>query len=836
MKPFLVLSLIAMLAAPLLSGCGITTMLGADDDRRIKFDNYFTDPFSARNQPAATSQEKELKLLEKGYARIGTLEVLRVTERCQPKGAAQECTPVTHAADAMAEFLSETAARGGDLVVLERTQEPGTEPYSRQGKCIAWSRTLVYEYKIRYETEYDRWSNRVRTRMAPSMELVPKEICTQYEMLEGKASTSTTAGGLWRLEPDLAVSQQLNQKFLYAAALGRTDEVKRYIAEGLDLKTRNRDGDLVLGIAAVYGHRDVVAALLNAGADINAADLNGTALHRAAANGHLEIVKLLIERKADINTKMPHGRHKGATPLFDAARSGNVELVRFLISSGATVDAPTENGVTPLMIASLEGNTHVIDALVAAGAFVNATSKPLNEFRQKTGWTGGWTPLMLSVIARKHDAQMALIAHGAMITTEAVTLGTKIGSAFDDAVIDRIFALGKKLGSAKRSWGYIDPAGKFVIQPRFRSAEPFSEGVAAVCEHGAGVSNNCGYINKNGTFVIPPKYFAASSFSEGLAAVNVYLDKKDPETGIFGACGYVDKAGKVIVPIRFNYCSKFSEGLAPVMNSKYKAGYIDRESRWVIQPQFASAMPFAGGYASVTVQSMLGPGESKWIDRSGNFVNVDLSTITKAAAAAGASKPKASSGLFPTMRFVPDYPVRRPWGYTDASKTMKIPGPFLSTKLFEEGLAAVDVFSPEAEPFVAEWAALWAEVTRGGNLLQAARKGDSESMEKLLKQGANVNDADAQGMTPLMFAAANGHIKAVKFLLDKGANVNAQNQYGYTALMLVAGSGNVELAQLLVKRGSNLHAKNDLGLTAAEIAELQGDAKIRDLLRKAAQK
>jgi len=838
MKPFLVLSLFAMLAAPPLSGCGITTMLGADDDRRVKFDNYFTDPFSARNQPAATSQEKELKLLEKGYARIGTLEVLRVTERCLPKGAAQECTPVTHAADAMAEFLSETAARGGDLVVLERTQEPGTEPYSRQGKCIAWERTQAYEYKIRYETTYDRSMNRVATRMVPAMELVTKELCSRYEILEGKAATSTTAGGLWRLEPDLAVSQQLNQKFLYAAALGRTDEVKRYIAEGLDLKTRNRNGDLVLGIAAVYGHRDVVAALLNAGADINATDLNGTALHRAAANGNVDIVKLLIEKKADVNTKMPSGRHKGATPLFDAARSGSAEVVRLLLAGGAVVDAPTENGVTPLMVASMEGHTAVIDALAGSGAFVDATSKPINEFTRMTTWTGGWTPLMLSVLRQKHEAQMALIAHGANISTETIELGKRLAPLDVLAKSQKILELGGTLYWAKRSWGYIDGTGKVVIPPRFGKAEPFSEGLAAVCEHGAGSMNRCGYINKSGVFVIPPKYFAAKSFSDGLGAVDVYYDKKDPETGIFGACGYVDKSGKTVIPLRFNFCSKFSEGLAAVVNAKGNAGYIDKEGRWVIQPQFRTARPFIGGYALVTVQGFLGILDSKWIDRSGNFVSVDMDTATKVAALTGAGKPKeaAPAKLRAEPFWIQGYPKSPAWRYVDAAGTVKAPGPFITAHLFSEGLASVEVYAPETEPHVAEWAALWAEVTRGGNLMQAARKGDIESMEKLLRQGADVNARDTLGMTPLLYAAANDHTKAVKFLLGKGADVKVQDQNGYTALMLVAGSGNVELAQLLVKSGSNLHAKNDLGLTAAEQADLAGDTKVRDLLRKATQK
>jgi Ankyrin repeats (3 copies) len=231
---------------------------------------------------------------------------------------------------------------------------------------------------------------------------------------------------------------------------------------------------------------------------------------------------------------------------------------------------------------------------------------------------------------------------------------------------------------------------------------------------------------------------------------------------------------------------------------------------------------FSGGY--------------KWIDRSGNYVSVDLDTVTKAAAQAAAGKSKESaapSKLRPTAFWTKGYPTSTAWRYADAAGKITVPGPFSMAHLFAEGLASVQVYAPESEPLVAEWAALWAEVTRGGNLVQAARKGDIDGMEKLLRQGANVNAADAQGMTPLLFAAANGHTRAVKFLLGKGADIKTQDGRGYTALMLVAGSGNVELAQVLLQSGSNLNARNDLGLTAAEIAEFQGDSKISNLLRKA---
>jgi len=840
-----VMSIMPLLSVlTLLLGCGLQGMKANDSDHRaqidpvtatdntyINFNSPFTSPYSPRSQPASVSNALVSALLAEGYANIGTLEVKRVIERCVPEKDGITCKPVQHSTDAAAEFLSEAAARGGDLVVLERTQEQGKEPYSRRGKCIAWEETVHYE--MQYEEKYNPLTNLRWTQMGSYKPVYGKR-CAQYETLKGTAITSTTSGSVWRHEPEQAAAQRLNQEFLTAAALGRVLNVKTLIANGLDLNTRNMNGDLVLGVAAMHGHPGVVAALLDAGADINATDLYGTALHRAAANGQSEVVKLLLARKADANAKMHYGRHKGATPLFDAARSGNTEVVRLLISAGALVNAATEDGVTPLMIAALEGNADAIDALVQAGAFVDATSKPLYYLEALTGWTGGWTPLMMSVVGRKHEAQMALIAHGCIVSQEAIALGIKIGSAFDDATADRIFALAKQLGSAEHSWGYIDSAGKFAIPPRFQDAKPFAEGLAAVREHAEPGKDSWGFINKNGTFVVPPQYFSVSSFSEGLGVVTVLSSKRNPETGIFGASGYVDKTGKVVIPLRFSSCGDFSEGLAGVTVAGSKFGYIDKEGRWVIPPKVkGSPLPFKGGYAQVRVQGTF-KSEYKWIDRSGNFVSADLDTVTKAAAQAAASQPKdpaAPSKLRPTSSLIQGYPKRIVGGFANASGATVIPGPFLSTHAFSEGLASVEVFTPESQPLVAQWAALWAEVTLGRDLLWAVRSGDIKAATRLVGKGANVHVGDPQGMTPLMVAAANGHVSIARFLLEAGAEVNAKDRHGYTALMYVPGTGNIEMAKLLLKSGCHLGTRNDLGLTAADIAELVNDKKIGEVLR-----
>src|SRR5688500_5440924 len=63
-------------------------------------------------------------------------------------------------------------------------------------------------------------------------------------------------------------------------------------------------------------------------------------------------------------------------------------------------------------------------------------------------------------------------------------------------------------------WGYIDTAGRTVIEPKYDEAKAFSGGRAAVR-----VGKKWGYIDVRGELVIPAQFDAAEPFAEGLAAV-----------------------------------------------------------------------------------------------------------------------------------------------------------------------------------------------------------------------------------------------------------------------------------------------------------------------------
>lgn len=90
---------------------------------------------------------------------------------------------------------------------------------------------------------------------------------------------------------------------LHAAASGDAEEVKRLIQKvsaGANVHATNTCGMTALMLAATYGHIDIVAFLLECGADIDAADwvLKETALMCAAQEGRTKMVDLLLQKGA----------------------------------------------------------------------------------------------------------------------------------------------------------------------------------------------------------------------------------------------------------------------------------------------------------------------------------------------------------------------------------------------------------------------------------------------------------------------------------------------------------------------------------------------------------
>ena len=90
-----------------------------------------------------------------------------------------------------------------------------------------------------------------------------------------------------------------------------------------------------------------------------------------------------------------------------------------------------------------------------------------------------------------------------------------------------------------------------------------------------------------------------------------------------------------------------------------------------------------------------------------------------------------------------------------------------------------------------------------------------EDVKKELKNGADVNAANDNDLTVLMYAAAfNSNPKVIETLIDKGANVNAKSKKGNTALFQASLNPNPKVIETLIDAGADVKAKNDDGNTA----------------------
>jgi ankyrin repeat protein len=114
----------------------------------------------------------------------------------------------------------------------------------------------------------------------------------------------------------------------------------------------------------------------------------------------------------------------------------------------------------------------------------------------------------------------------------------------------------------------------------------------------------------------------------------------------------------------------------------------------------------------------------------------------------------------------------------------------------------------------------------------AALSNDVETAEMLLYAGANVRAATRLGaQTPLILASRNGNAAMVERLLAAGADPNLATGTGATPLMLAAGSGNTQTVRVLLERGAAVDAKESLrGETALMFAAASDRAEVVGML------
>ncbi|MBC2717207.1 MAG: hypothetical protein HF978_18025 [Desulfobacteraceae bacterium] len=119
------------------------------------------------------------------------------------------------------------------------------------------------------------------------------------------------------------------------------------------------------------------------------------------------------------------------------------------------------------------------------------------------------------------------------------------------------------------------------------------------------------------------------------------------------------------------------------------------------------------------------------------------------------------------------------------------------------------------------------------SLMIVAVNGDLRMANFLLSHGANhqtrvTKDSAVKGqlafagVTTLMIASGAGHMESVDALIKAGADVNAVSEKGATALMAAAAKGHLEVVKVLVANGADVNARTTLTLTIGKAVTPKG--------------
>jgi ankyrin len=589
---------------------------------------------------------------------------------------------------------------------------------------------------------------------------------------------AAAAGDNARLQSLIKESPDLNaiqpetglNALMEAAHNNRHDSVRLLIESGASLEVYSSTDSTPLAYAAAGGDTSMIEYLLSKGAKIDGQIEGGdTPLMKAAESGSPEVLQLLIERGANIHYS---GRDRLRAIHMAAVRPGpdKAKKVKLLVQAGAKPSAYSNNGWTPAMYAANWGNNDVVQAFLDLGVSPSegnggydlltiALRQANYELAQILVEAGAdlqgdpnfSEPLAFAVNYGKLDFAKRLIERGAPISKyssglygaaenghhDCVELLAEHGSTLrqqswlkiNATVLERSYVRshiaiirGMRLDGAQtpeereKAIANLKPAFDLLLaahQGRTEDAERLVEAVMAT-EPWA-VRDAVTYAKNEGQIdtirVLQPLYYKAKRIAER---------KPDDLNSL-------------------TYAAKKN-------NAKTMKHLLEKKN---VDPNYGDKNEYSpmriaidGGHAEL-VKLLLDHGADPDID-PGQFGRSPLAQacdrgeleIVKLILDAGADPDEGGDG------FTPLY-------FSAGRNNIEI------TKLLIQAGAKVNLGCPGFEKRTA--------------LIEAAQKGHREIVEYLVKQGADPNQVDENGVTPLKMAADSAETEVARILIRHGA-------------------------------------------------------------------
>lgn len=564
-----------------------------------------------------------------------------------------------------------------------------------------------------------------------------------------------------------------------------------------------------LDIAIEHDDPKIINTLIDCGVDPDYLNVKGiTWLASACKTGYSNIAAALVERGANIEFADKYGM----TPLIWASWYDHAEIVKFLIGMGANINAKTTNGTTALMFAAMAGNIEVMKILIEKGAIVSFKND--NDI----------------------NAAMEAITSG---QTEAVALLQSKGANIAEAE--------ENLESMKKCGTNINEKDKFGTNLIIiAAAENDMEKLKLLIDRGAvtnrqieakDIRNSVKYLDKKAAI-----FFAVKNNNEDM--VKLLVEK--------GAIG-----------------NGFDESNNPLLSIAAK------NSNYILVKYLIDKKMDVNEHCLIDDYSK--KFETPLINAIENIRIMDLLIKN------GADINQPAEGR--------DYVVRTPLMVAVSNNNLSAiellvkHGADVNRKAMSNEVAInydckvysyIDFPSNPIKCTIDSLTSLKScsqkiTFTGGRNALhEAVDSSNIEAMKILIKSGADLNDRNIWGWTPLMFSIRNNNLEVLRFLIDnggdvnlvskeglkwtaileaavtcknpeiinflvsKGANVNQRSIKDWTPLMFAIRSPNVEIVDALIKNGADVNAINDEAMSVLDIAENINYAKpeILDILKK----
>jgi uncharacterized protein len=399
----------------------------------------------------------------------------------------------------------------------------------------------------------------------------------------------------------------------------------------------------------------------------------------------------------------------GTTALHWAVRYDDLDTADLLIRSGARVSTANREGVTPLQLAAMNGSASMIDKLLKAGADANAALTP-----------SGDTALMMAARTGTPEAITVLLEAGANV-------------------------------NAKESWG-----GTTALM--WAASEQHAAAVKLLLDHGADVNARSNFVaaaNGRGfegrTPAVPKAEQKVEEFASGWLTPLMFAARE----GDLESARLLVNAGANVNAIAGD--GKDALGLA-IFNGNYDFASFLIDSKSDVN--HADTQGFTPLFWAVDRRNMETAPNFPWM------ITADPLPLIKKLLDAGAN-PNALVNNTPRARMRAGSPRIV---FATALMRAAFSADLELVKMLLSYKGDPKIISSDGETMI--------EAAAGLGFIQGYSKGKTaaerlEVVKLFVGLGADVNQADDYGITPLMVAGNMGDTAVIQYLVDAGADLGA---------------------------------------------------------------